>query len=326
MSEGNLKAQDVPRRLGAELRGGPVAYMDVQASGIERLAPPKGRVRAVLDTDTYNEIDDQYALAYAVLAGGFDLEAVYAAPFHNDRSNGPEDGMEKSHAEIQRVLEKLGERGRGLSGRVLKGSRRFLESAGRPVESAAAHDLIERALAGPGPLYVLAIAAITNVASALLLEPGIREKVVVVWLGGQPSGWHTAFEFNLKQDLFASQTLFDSGVPLVHIPCKNVAEHLRVTVPELGHHLGGRNALCDYLVAITREYMAERRSQSKVIWDISTVAWLRNEEWLPSHVVHSPILTPVFTYSHDASRHFIRQVIDVKRDAIFADLYGLLAQ
>jgi purine nucleosidase len=292
---------------------------------IERLAPPAGRVRAVLDTDTYNEVDDQYALAYAVLGASFDLQAVYAAPFANDRSSGPEDGMEKSYAEIERVLAKLEGRGGSVPGRVLKGSRRFLEAPGRPVESDAARDLVDRAAAAREPLYVLAIGAITNVASALLMEPRIREKVVVVWLGGQPSGWHTAFEFNLKQDLFASQTVFDCGVPLVHIPCKNVAEHLRVTMPELEHHLGGRNALSDYLVAITREHMAQHNAQSKVIWDISTVAWLRNPEWVPSHIVHSPLLTPAYTWSHDASRHLIRQAIDVRRDAIFRDLYRVLA-
>ncbi len=296
------------------------------ASLIERLAPPSGRVRAVLDTDTYNEIDDQYALAYAALAGSFDLEAVYAAPFHNDRSTGPEDGMEKSHAEIQRVLGKLEGGGLSLPRRVLKGSRRFMETAGRPVDSEAARDLVESALAASQPLYVLAIGAITNVASALIMEPGIKEKVVIVWLGGQPSSWHTAFEFNLKQDLLASQTVFDCGVPLVHVPCKNVAEHLRVTMPELEHHIGGRSALCDYLVSITSEHMTRHGAQSKVIWDVSTVAWLRNSEWLPSNLVHSPILSPSFTYSRDESRHLIRQVIDVKRDAIIGDLYEVLAR
>jgi purine nucleosidase len=292
--------------------------------GIERLSPPRGRVRAVLDTDTYNEIDDQFALAYAVLAGSFDLEAVYAAPFHNDRSTGPEDGMEKSHAEIHRVLAKLEGRGRSMPRHVLKGSRKFMEAAGRPVESEAARDLITRASTAGGPLYVLAIGAITNVASALLIEPALRDRIVIVWLGGQPSYWHTAYEFNLKQDLYASQTIFDCGVPLVHVPCKNVAEHLRVTMPELEHHIGGRNALCDYLVDITREYMQRRQVQSKVLWDISTVAWLRDADWLPSNILHSPVLAPGFTYSHDGSRHFIRQVIDVKRDPIVADLYGLL--
>jgi hypothetical protein len=35
---------------------------------LKRLEPPKGKVRIVLDTDTYNEIDDQFALSYAYLS------------------------------------------------------------------------------------------------------------------------------------------------------------------------------------------------------------------------------------------------------------------
>ena len=54
---------------------------------IRRLEPPTGKVRMVLDTDTYNEVDDQFALAYALRSEDrIDLEAVYAAPFFNDRS------------------------------------------------------------------------------------------------------------------------------------------------------------------------------------------------------------------------------------------------
>lgn len=47
-----------------------------------RLAAPVGRPRLVLDTDAANEIDDQFALAWALLsAQQLDLLAVYAAPF-----------------------------------------------------------------------------------------------------------------------------------------------------------------------------------------------------------------------------------------------------
>ena len=35
------------------------------------------------------------------------VEAVYAAPFTNDRSTGPGDRMEKSYEEILRLLERL---------------------------------------------------------------------------------------------------------------------------------------------------------------------------------------------------------------------------
>ncbi|MCA1759464.1 MAG: hypothetical protein LC658_06820, partial [Bacteroidales bacterium] len=54
---------------------------------LKQLEPPSGKLRMVLDTDTYNEVDDQFALAYAFLSNEkVELEAVYAAPFHNSRS------------------------------------------------------------------------------------------------------------------------------------------------------------------------------------------------------------------------------------------------
>jgi purine nucleosidase len=47
-----------------------------------RLAPPRSRPRVVIDTDAANEIDDQYALAWALLSPErLDVLAVYAAPF-----------------------------------------------------------------------------------------------------------------------------------------------------------------------------------------------------------------------------------------------------
>ena len=65
----------------------------------QRLAYPPGKIRMVLDTDTYNEIDDQFAVVYALLSPELlKVEAIYAAPFSNDNSSGPGDGMEKSYA------------------------------------------------------------------------------------------------------------------------------------------------------------------------------------------------------------------------------------
>jgi len=291
----------------------------------ERLTPPLERVSAVLDTDTYNEIDDQFALAYAVLSENIDLEAVYAAPFHNKRSSGPEDGMEKSYEEIHRVLKRLEGREAAIPSTVLRGSQSFFPASHTPVESDAARDLVERARADrTDVLYVVAIGAITNVASALLLDPSIRERIVVVWLGGHPYYWHTAIEFNLKQDLFAAQLLFSCGVPLVHIPCKNVSEHLTTTIPELSHFLKGKNPLCDYLLTIASEHIEARGSLSKVIWDISTIAWLCNPEWVRSSLHPTPLLTSDYTWSYAPSSDLVRIAYDLDRDAVFRDLFAKL--
>jgi hypothetical protein len=76
-----------------------------EAFRLKQLKAPTGKIRMVLDTDTYNEVDDQFALAYAFLSKEkVQLEAVYAAPFLNSRSKSPADGMEKSYEEILRLL------------------------------------------------------------------------------------------------------------------------------------------------------------------------------------------------------------------------------
>lgn len=293
---------------------------------LARLQPPTGKVRMVLDTDTYNEVDDQFALVHALLSPErISVEAIYAAPYFNNRSTGPADGMEKSYEEIHRLLEKLNWPARDF---VYRGSTAYLDHSLQPQESAAARDLIARAMASPAddPLYVVAIGAITNVASAVLLEPKIIEKIVVVWLGGHALHWPNTREFNLKQDVLAARLLLDCGVPFVLIPCMGVVSHLHTTIPELETYVAGRGAIGDYLVDIVKGYHDDHRGWSKVIWDISTIAYLLNEQWTPSHLVHSPVLTDQVTWSVDHSRHLIRYVHYIERDPIFRDLFTKLEQ
>ncbi len=288
------------------------------------LAPPTGPVTMVLDTDTYNEIDDQFALAYALLSPNLQVEAVYAAPFHNERSSGPADGMEKSYEEILRILERLSISPKGLAWR---GSTHYLPSRHEPVVSPAAEDLIVKArMPRQGPLYVLAIGAITNVASALLLAPDIAAKIVVVWLGGHPYYWPKTDEFNLGQDVAAAQVVFDCGVPLVHIPCYNVAEHLRTTLVEIGAFVRGKGAIGDYLYDTFEACHDDHFAYSRVIWDISTVAYVNSPAWVTTALCRSPVLRDVVTWGRvDAIRHLIRVAQRVKRDAIFRDLFRKLA-
>ncbi len=290
---------------------------------LQRLQPPSGRLRMILDTDTYNEIDDQFAVVYSLLSPDkLDVEAIYAAPFHNERSSGPGDGMEKSYAEILRLLERLDVSPEGF---VHRGSHSYLPGPGTPVESEAAADLTEKAMAGPDPLYVVAIGAITNVASALLLEPGIIGHIVVVWLGGQPTHWPTAEEFNLRQDIHASRLILDCGVPLIYIPGVTVTSHLLTTVPEIERYVEGRGSIGDYLASIFKAYHNDHFAWSKVIWDIACIGWCLNAEWVPTQVIPSPILTDELTWNADGSRHPIREATYVHRDPIFGDLFRKLA-
>lgn len=289
------------------------------------LEPPTRPVRMVLDTDTYNEIDDQFALTYALLSPErITVEAVYAAPFHNERSTGPADGMRKSYEEILRVLARLDRSPRGF---VHMGATAWMAGADQPQPSPAVDDLIARAMADrPDPLYVVAIAAPTNIASALLIDPAIAARIVVVWLGGNASYWPSAAEFNLKQDLHASRILFDSGVPLVHVPCLPVTDRLSTTQAEVDRFIKGRGAIGEYLSDIYATCFDDHYARSKPIWDVGPIAWLVNPSWVDSVLIASPLLTSELTWSHDPHRHFIREVRSLQRDAIFADLFGKLVR
>jgi len=290
---------------------------------LQKLEPAAGKIKMVLDTDTYNEIDDQFAVVYSLLSPEkLDVQAIYAAPFFNARSSGPGDGMEKSYEEILRLLEKLSVPPDNF---VFKGSREYLMDYDNPRKSDAASDLIERAMrSDKEPLYVAAIGAITNVASAILIEPEIINRIIVIWLGGHALHWQDIDEFNLKQDIPASRLVFDCGVPLIHIPCAGVTSHLHTTLPEMETYVKGRGKIGDYLFEIFRDYNTEHCGWSKVIWDIAAIAYYIDASWIPTAITHSPIITDRKTWSFDRSRHLIRSAFMVHRDPIFRDLFKKL--
>ncbi|GAB5562196.1 MAG: nucleoside hydrolase [Synoicihabitans sp.] len=292
------------------------------------LAWPKGQIDAVFDTDTFNEIDDQFALVYALLSGErINLQAVYAAPFHNNRSSGPGDGMEKSYREIQRVLERVPT---NKPPATLKGAQAWLEKGEVPPSNPAVEDLIARARArsaNDGRLYVIAVGAITNVAAALLRAPDIRDRIVVLWLGAHPLTWHTAREFNLRGDPVAARVLFDTSVPTVLFPCRNVAEAIKTTPAEINLFVRGKGRIGDYLAEIFNDYHGmDKLAASKAIWDLAPFAWIMDEDWVDSHLVTSPVLNEDLTWSHPGGRHHIREIIYIRRDPVFRDLFQKLAR
>jgi hypothetical protein len=283
-----------------------------------------------MDTDTYNEIDDQFALAFLIKSGErCRLKGIYAAPFFNQNSESPADGMEKSYDEIFRVLSLM--KRDDLGPLVQKGSPGYLPSEKEPVDSPAA-----RALAGLAmqyteekPLYVLAIGAITNVASAILMRPEIVNRIVIVWLGGQALHWPDNREFNLFQDVAAARVVFGCGAALVQLPCMGVVSAFATSGPELEHWLRGRNELCNYLVDVTTKaalHDSGLPAWTRAIWDVTTVGWLLDGDYMLDRLEHSPIPEYDHHWSFDPTRHFFRYVYHIHRDRLFEALFKKLAE
>ncbi len=292
-----------------------------------RLRHPEGQVRTVLDTDAFNEVDDQFALAYALLSPEkLSVEAVTAAPFFNWNSTSPGEGMEKSYQEIKNIYELMELKSPPP---VFRGSDRYLEAPGVPVESEAADEIIRLAKKDPkSPLYVVAIGAITNVASAIAKDPSIIENIVVVWLGPN-AFWYPHHEiFNVSQDYYASSLIYESGVPLVILPCHDVASHLHTNVYEIDAVLRGKNRIGTYFSDMIRgrftRFGKDTPGWSKVLWDVSCIAWLLNEEWVPSEIRPCPVLREDFTYAWLPDGHQYKEAYFADRSEIFMDMFRKL--
>lgn len=291
---------------------------------VNLLQHPNGPCDVVIDTDAANEIDDQFAIVHALLSDVLNVEAIYAAPFHAEwtQTTGPDEGMELSYREILKVLDKMpGE----FAGPVLRGSAAYMSAPDTPVPSEAADDLIARAMSGrDGPLYVLALGALTNVASAILSEPDIVSRIVVIPLGGSPYETGSYADMNFTEDVHAVRVLFDSGVPVVHVVGYVVSEMMRTTEPEIARYVKGKGALGDYLYGLYRDFVTDFPGRSKPIWDMAVGAWLMDPDWTGSHLTPSPIFNEDLRYSFDPSRHPVRVLTRVDRDAVFSDFFEKL--
>ena len=300
---------------------------------LKNLEVPAGKIDVILDTDTFNEIDDQYAVAYMLRSDDkLNTKAIYAAPFFNSHSTSPEDGMERSYDEILKIVSLCGRD--DLKPNILKGSRNYLPNETTPVDSPAANDLAKRAMeyTKEAPLYVVAIGAITNIASALLINPAIAERIVIVWLGGHAFHFNRPVnEFNMVQDIAAARVIFGCGAPVVQLPCGGVVSAFTVSKPELEYWLKDKNPLADYLARNTIREVEDRpdykeRVWTRVIWDVTAVAWLLNDKdrFMSSTVEHAVIPEYDKEYAHSSTRHFMRYVRHIKRDALMGDLFAKL--
>lgn len=291
---------------------------------LKRLEKPKGRIDVVIDSDAFNEIDDQFAIVYALKSTEkLNVKALFAAPFLNKNSISPEDGMLKSYDEILKLLTIM--KREDLKSSTYKGSNNYLKDEATPVESDAAVRLVELAKEQDPerPLYVVSIGAITNIASAILMDNSIIDKIVVVWLGGHSHSWHDNREFNLAQDVAAARIIFGSGVPLVQLPCRGVVSEFLTTGPEIEYWLKGKNEISDYLYNITvREgtKYSKVSTWSRTIWDVTAVAWLLDGDFMYDRILPSPIPEYDHFYAFDYGRHPIKYVYGIKRDNLMQNL------
>lgn len=279
--------------------------------------------KVILDTDAFNEIDDQFAIAYLYLAPGVELLAVNAVHYMHDRCNSKELGMNRSYDEIIKVLSLTDPH---YTIPVNRGSINTIDETGTYVESDAADAIIRIARESDEIVYVAAIGALTNVASALLKAPDIKDKICVLFVGCRPLEFNCPVEYNVEQDYKAAQALFESGTPLIIVPDAGVTSTLRSPI-DCTAEIKGANPVCDYLYDIS--YNAYRMvgcppTWARTIWDFGAPAIFETPEAATYEIMPRPILTEERTYGFDDSRPEMIMVTALDRDPIFKRAWEVL--
>jgi purine nucleosidase len=208
---------------------------------------PKSRRRVIINTDAKNEADDQFAIVHALLSPSLEVRGLIAAHFGTARSDR---SMEESREEIDLLVDLLGLQ----QVTVANGASTGIPDDRTPLDSAGAQLIIaESKLAtATEPLFVAFLGPLTDMASAILLDPDIVERdIVVIWIGGVGYGGvetYPGVEFNLRNDIAAANVVYDSGITVWQVP-SNVYSQVSVSYTELEEKIGGTSKLADYLIS-----------------------------------------------------------------------------
>ncbi len=266
--------------------------------------------KIIIDSDARNEIDDQYAITYAVLSNAFDIRGFTAAHFAKANS------MEESYDEILNVLNLIGKKDVYP---VLKGAGSALKNRETPADSPAARFIISEALSNPEEyLHVICIGAITNLASAILLEPSIKKRIKVLWLAGKawPEG---GLFFNNRNDMLAAQIVFSSELNLTLVPACGTANKLKISLLDK-RNIKGKGDIGNYLWKI----FMRRFGIPKALYDVAAIAVLKSPDmcnWIKSP---RPALMNNGEYNHASTNGTMHVAVDIDRDAMRNDLFSVL--
>ncbi|MDE5630307.1 MAG: nucleoside hydrolase, partial [Bacilli bacterium] len=281
------------------------------------------KYKVILDTDTFNESDDQFALAYIFKSQDiFDIEAITIAPFRNKARFYEDSGIERSYAEARKICDLLGINN---FDKIYKGSTDYIMNGYDEVNKAV-EKIIEIALRND-KTYILGIAAITNVALAIKKEPRIVDKIEIIWLGGHaPMYPNNLNEANFR-DVDAVRIIFESKVKLTVIPCKGVASNLETTLFELKANMDEGIELNKYLIdGFDRYINTYRHEQRWPIWDIAVIAYMINPMWFVRKNIKVPNISSDYTYIDNVDSHEMTIITYLSSNKIYKDLFEKLGR
>lgn len=220
-------------------------------------SPPAARppaARVIIDNDFAGDPDDLYQLIHHLLSPSVEIRAVIGSRLREGDGFYPHGDSATQAATIAcDVLDRIGLDAPGL---VVEGSNSPLAERDRPQRSPALDVIIEEALREDTelPLFYVAGGGLTDIASALIAEPRIADRLTLVWIGGNeheglatPPPGGMPIEYNLLIDVLAGQVVFtDSEVEIWQVP-RDVYRQCLVSEAELRTRVASTGPVGRYL-------------------------------------------------------------------------------
>lgn len=233
--------------------------------------------KVIIDADTANEVDDLFAITRALLEPSWDILVLNATQWQASQWAAP-NSMEASYRLNLVLLGYLQKQ----NIKVCRGSiNRMFDWGDKAQHSEAAYEIIKLAqqMADGEKLPVITLGALTNVASAILIDPSIRPKIAVYWLGSSYNFEKQKpkhIDFNSVMDIQAVDVLTTSDVEM-HIIPNNTAAKMKVKRADAVKQLSGKYAVTDFLLRYWEQHL-DASLNERTLWDLALIGAILHPE------------------------------------------------
>lgn len=281
------------------------------------------RIRIIIVSDVANEIDDIWAVSLAILfPERFEILGFVGSNYDHTSSGVGPNSIENSVQLLDTILEKAGMKSMYPVYRGGHPMRYEFE----PSNSEGVDFIIKEALASTpeDPLWIVGLGCPTDLASAYLKEPEIKDRVIMFWHARTEQTWpYKAVNYNIKGDMHAARMMFHAPFPLVIF---DTGSHLNAgTLEESERNIKPYGDLGEYLY----KYRLKNKwfsSETKGFYDLGDIAVLIDPDLGKWEEIDCPTVNHYMDYNFYDTNGKALRCYDIDRDKTYKLFYDRLKE
>ena len=105
-----------------------------------------------------------------------------------------------------------------------------------------------------------------------------------------------------------------------------MASDLKIDIDTLKSYLKDKSSLCNYLIDKFYNDGYHGITKSRVIWDISVIAYMINKDWFITNDISCPLINDDTFYKLTVDNHKITMINYINVSKVFNDLFKKLGE